>query len=80
VVKETGGYQSLKSVESTGNLLSPISSAVTLRRFRGVRINQESRFLSCPALFTMFPGRLARFFTAGTDSNKLQRSACAGSN
>src|SRR5665213_1917587 len=39
-------------------------------------ITRES-ILSCPALSTMFPGRLARLAT-GADSTKQQRLACAG--
>src|ERR1019366_8268610 len=39
-------------------------------------ITRES-ILSCPALSTMFPGRLDRLAT-GADSTKPQRLACAG--
>ena len=55
------------------------SFAVTSRHFRGVRINQRIDSLPCPALFSMFPGRLARFLH-GRGFTKLRRSACAGSN
>src|SRR6185369_11904291 len=56
---ETGGERSLKSVESTVHcaLLSPLlEPGAALTTFVSPK---ESRFLSCPALFTMSPGRLA---------------------
>ena len=52
---------SQKSVRINLQLRSPISFAVTSRHFRDVRINQRIDSLPCPALFSMFPGRLARF-------------------
>ena len=64
--------------ESTVNCALLSSFAVTSRRSRDVRINQRIDSLPCPALFSMFPGRLARF--RGRGFAKLQRSACAGSN
>jgi hypothetical protein len=48
--------------ESTVNCALLFSFAVTSRHFRDVRINQRIDSLPCPALFSMFPGRLARFF------------------
>ena len=65
--------------ESTVNCALLSSFAVTSRHFRDVRINQRIDSLPCPALFSMFPGRLARFLH-GRGFTKLQRSACAGSN
>ena len=74
-VKETGGClffqpaQGLapradsglrKVYESTGNCALLFPYAVTSRRFRDVRINQRIDSLPCPALFSMFPGRLVR--------------------
>ena len=55
------GLRSQKSVRINRPLRSPISFAVTSRHFRDVRINQRIDSLPCPALFSMFPGRLARF-------------------
>ena len=68
-----------KVPESTGNCALPFPFAVTSRRSRDARINQRIDSLPCPALLSMFPGRLARFLD-GRDSTKPQRSACAGSN
>jgi hypothetical protein len=50
-----------KGSESTFHcaLLAPFT--VTSRHFRDARINQRIDSLPCPALFSMFPGRLARF-------------------
>jgi len=70
---------SQKSVRINLQLRSPIFFAVTSRRSRDVRINQRIDSLPCPALFSMFPGRLVRFLD-GRGLSKQQRSACAGSN
>jgi hypothetical protein len=53
--------------------------AVTSRHFRDVRINQRIDSLPCPALSSIFPGRLACFLHR-RGFTKLRRSACAGSN
>ena len=50
-----------KVYESTVNCALLFPFAVTWRRSRDVRINQRIDSLPCPALFSMFPGRLARF-------------------
>jgi hypothetical protein len=58
------GYRRLGSQKSVRiNLQCPLlfPFAVTSRRSRDVRINQRIDSLPCPALFSMFPGRLARF-------------------
>jgi len=68
-----------KVSESTGHCALLFPFTVTSRRSRDVRINQRIDSLPCPALLSMFPGRLARFY-ADADSTKQQRSACAGSN
>ena len=57
----TGGWGLRKVSESTFNCALLFPFAVTSRHFRGVRINQRIDSLPCPALFSMFPGRLARF-------------------
>ena len=46
--------------ESTVNRALLSAFAVTSRHFRDIRINQRIDSLPCPALFSMFPGRLAR--------------------
>ena len=46
--------------ESTLNCALLVPFAVTSRRSRDVRINQRIDSLPCPALFSMFPGRLVR--------------------
>ena len=56
-----GGWGLRKVSESTFNCALLFPFAVTSRHFRGVRINQRIDSLPCPALFSMFPGRLARF-------------------
>ena len=56
----TGGWGLRKVSESTFNRALPGSYAVTSRHFRDVRINQRIDSLPCPALSSMFPGRLAR--------------------
>jgi len=55
-----------KVSESTGNCALLVPFAVTLRHFRDARINQRIDSLPCPALSSMFPGRLARFARART--------------
>jgi len=50
-----------KVYESTVNCALLFPFAVTWRRSRDVRINQRIDSLPCAALFSMFPGRLARF-------------------
>jgi len=50
-----------KVYESTVNCALLFPFAVTLRRSHDVRINQRIDSLPCPALFSMFPGRLACF-------------------
>jgi hypothetical protein len=50
-----------KVSESTVNRALPFSFTVTSRRSRDARINQRIDSLPCPALFSMFPGRQARF-------------------
>ena len=50
-----------KVSESTGHCALLFPFTVTSRRSRDVRINQRIDSLPCPALFSMFPGRLARF-------------------
>jgi hypothetical protein len=88
-VKEQAAWGLRKVSESTFNRALLVPFAVTSRHFRDVRINQRIDSLPCPALFSMFPGRLVR--SAGTapagdaastdaDSTKQRRSACAGSN
>ena len=75
-----------KVYESTGNCSLLFPFTVTLRRSHDACINQRIDSLPCPALFSMFPGRLARFARGRTPEfhgrglSKLQRSACAGSN
>jgi len=72
-----------KVSESTGHCSLLIPFAVTLRRSRDARINQRIDSLPCPALLSMFPGRLVRFAlmsSADADSTKQQRSAWPGSN
>ena len=61
-VWKTGGWGLRKVSESTFNCALPFPFAVTSRRSRDARINQRIDSLPCPALFSMFPGRLARFF------------------
>jgi hypothetical protein len=76
VVQETGGClffqpaqptsaradSGLRKVyESTVNCALLFPFTVTLRRSHDVCINQRIDSLPCPALFSMFPGRLARF-------------------
>jgi len=74
-----GGWGLRKVSESTFNCALLFPYAVTSRRSRDVRINQRIDSLPCPALFSMFPGRQARFLH-GRGLSKQQRSACAGSN
>ena len=61
MVREQAAEGLRKVSESTVNcsLLFPL--AVTSRRSRDARINQRIDSLPCPALFSMFPGRQARF-------------------
>src|SRR5689334_23846174 len=60
-VKKTGGWGLRKVSESTFNRALLVPFAVTLCRSRDARINQRIGSLPCPALSSMFPGRLARF-------------------
>jgi hypothetical protein len=60
-VKEQAAWGLRKVSESTFNRALLVPFAVTSRHFRDVRINQRIDSLPCPALFSMFPGRLARF-------------------
>jgi len=76
-MKKTGGWGLRKVSESTFNRALLFPFAVTSRRSRDVRINQRIDSPPCPALSSMFPGRLAcilhrRGFT------KLRRSARPG--
>jgi hypothetical protein len=50
-----------KVSESTGHCALLFPFTVTSRRSRDVRINQRIDSLPCPALLSMFPGRLVRF-------------------
>src|SRR6476469_6210644 len=74
------GYRRLGSQKSVRiNLQCPllIPFAVTSRRSRDVRINQRIDSLPCPALSSMFPGRLACFLHR-RGFTKLRRSARPG--
>src|SRR5258708_29105709 len=60
-----------KVYESTVNRALLFPFTVTLRRSHDACINQRIDSLPCPALFSMFPGRLVRFY-ADADSTKQQ--------
>jgi len=74
-VRETGGCLFLQPAQALAPARTPVSEkvyestvnrallfpfSVTLRRSHDACINQRIDSLPCPALFSMFPGRLAR--------------------